>query len=85
MKLGTILPTAKSERINQAFKIREDAFKKSIAEKHGLKNGIDTGTEIEYITDNEKRIVGSDGRIRVFTIKSDGDYFKCFEGKKVKR
>ncbi len=78
-KLGTILPTAASLKADADYGRRDRATRARIAAERGLRGGVVVGTETQYHAGNVYRIVGRDGRVRVFEKSSDGDRFLRYE------
>jgi hypothetical protein len=76
---GTILPTKESLKIADEMYLKDKLLQVSIARERGLKNGLKQGLETRYNEGNFYRIVGMDGRVRLFERRKDGDYFVKFD------
>lgn len=77
-KLGTILPTAKSELINARYAQNVAIMKQRVAVEMGLTKLRTTykyGETQYWETDKIYSIVGRDGKVKRFEFRSDGyDY-----------
>ncbi len=76
MNLGTVLPTAKSIAINNAFAKRDFARRESIASRQ-LKDCTRrlVGGEVRYYdTTDQYAIVSRQGKVLWFAVTPNGDY-----------
>ncbi len=80
LMVGTILPTAESWRRERDHAAKMERRKRARERALALPGDVkDTGLERQFHAGGVYRVVGNDGRVRVFEKRADGDYFMRFE------